>query len=655
MAPDSPRFLDRLSPTRQKSPILPLYTSRARRFEDYHLDDLPPRPDEGLLSESPRSPITMSRRRSSSPAGPWDDHTLSSAGSVSKMKPKAMFAGPPPPIAASVLLQPPASQTSRASRDGTVDTNSSTKGLAASRMMFGSILFDHGSRDQSTPRVDSVWRNLQHRERSLQKEVQRLLDMQATGLVFGSESLEPNTGGLETWSDSGSSTPTGTFYSTATSKSRMMASLDPPVRATSRGDIIPVRQPKSSGPQGLRAARNGLRRVLAALTDLKAEENEYIESSLSQREKALAYLGKLDARRTSISAELQSLADDEEEPLAKELRGLGEQHESLGQEIRQLEEKLVGMRNRQRWLERKMEDVRNRREAGLSGYRGALKEVEGEVASLLRRPPIEPLDLEVVEALTRSAPGSASDTQDPPEGAGFFRMIPARRTLAMAKDWWESETDFLLKRKMQVAKDRDALDQGTELWQETIKLVTSFEADLRQSLSASGSATVKGKQPQRAGHEGVEALLPKMGKVILELEEYVRTAERNSWNLLICAIGAELEAFREAESLLRASLPQSQAAPRLADVEEPWPNDDGVPPHRSTQLGPGETCAAGSHHEESDNEVPPDLLMSRLEEHDDGHSLVGSLQTSSSRRDSENEVPPEFLAEHDNEHDESID
>ncbi|KAK1981625.1 hypothetical protein LZ30DRAFT_592318 [Colletotrichum cereale] len=596
----------------------------------------------------------MSRRRSLSPTDPWNEHTLSQAGSVSKMKPKAMFAGPPPPIAASVLLQPPASQTRRGSRDGTSGTDNSTKGMAASRVMFGSILFDHGSRDPSATRVDSVWRNLQQRERSLQKEVQRLLDMQATGLVSGSESLEANTEGPETWSDSGSSTPTGTFYSTATSKSRMMTSLDPPVRATPRGDIIPVRQPKASGAQGLRAARNGLRRVLAALTGLKAEENEYIDSSLSQRKNALVYLDKLDTRRTSISAELHSLADDEEEPLAKELRGLGEQHESLGQEIRLLEERLVGMRNRQRWLERKMEDVRNRREAGLSGYRGALKEVEGEVASLLRRPPIEPLDPEVVEAVTRSESGSTSNADDICGGADFFRMIPARRTLAMAKDWWESETDLLLKRKVQVAKDRDALDQGTELWQETTKLVTSFEADLRQSLSGGGSTANKGKQTQQANHKGVEALLPRMGTVILELEEHMRTAERNSWNLLICAIGAELEAFREAESLLRASILQSQAAPQVVDVEEPWPNNDGVP-QRSTQADPSETCTAGSHQEESDNEVPPDLLVSRLEEHEDGHSLVGSLQTSSSRRDSENEVPPEFLAEHGNEHDVDID
>ncbi|WYZ43788.1 hypothetical protein EsH8_VII_000224 [Colletotrichum jinshuiense] len=645
MAPNSPSFLDRLSLSRNKSPILPLHSPRARRAaNDYDLDDLSPRPDEALLLASPQTPTRMSKMRSPSPEDPWDDGPLSPEGSVSKLKPKALFAGPPPPIAASVLLQPSSSQGRRGSRDTARGSNNS-RGMTASRVAFGSILFDQGSRDSSTSRVDSVWRNLQHRERALQKEVQRLLDMQATGLVSGSEPLDSSTGGPDTWSDSGSSTPTGTFYSTASSKSRMMAStLDPPVRATPRGDIIPVRQPKASGPQGLRSARNGLRRALAALTDLKAEENAYIESALSQRKKALSHLDKLDARRTSISAELRSLADDEEEPLAKELQGLGEQHDSLGQEIRELEEKLVGMRNRQRWIERKMEDVRNRREAGLSGYRGALKEVEGEVTSLLRRPPIEPLDLDVVEAASHSKPGTANDTQDSLGGTEFFRMIPTRRTLTMAKDWWEGEMDFLQKRKAQVDMDRDALDQGTKLWEETVKLVTGFETDLRQSLG--GGAAAKGKQPLRDQEDAVEALLPRMGKVILELEEHMKTAEQNSWNLLICSIGAELEAFREAESLLRGSRPQPYAA-AVEDVDEPWHNgDDQREPTVQADLGSKTT--AGSHHEESDNEVPHDLLVSHLEEHDDRHSNAESEQASS-RRDSDNEVPPEFLAEHSSE------
>ncbi|KAL0934696.1 autophagy-related protein 28 [Colletotrichum truncatum] len=644
MAPDSPRFLDRLSLSRNKSPILPLHTSHERRANDYDLDELSPRPDDALLPGTPRTLARMSRIRSPSPADPWDDDPLSPAGSVSKMKPKAMFTGPPPPIAASILVQP-ASQGRRDSREGSRSSHSGhdTRGLASSRVTFGSILFDQNSHTSSLSRVDSTWRSLQHRERVLQKEVQNLLDMQATGLSPGGGPLDASMStGLDTWSDSGSSTPTGTFYSTATSKSRMMASLDTPVRATARGDIIPVRQPKSSGPQGLRTARNGLRRSLAALTDLKTEENDYIELAVSQRQKALSYLNKLDTRQTSISAELHSLADDKEEPLAKELQVLGEQHSSLGQEIRELEEKLVGMRNRHRWLERKMEDVHNRREAGLSGYRGALKEVEGEVASLLRRPPIEPLDPDVVDVVLRGEPATMSDTKDLPGGAEFFRMIPARRTLSMARDWWESELDLLQKRKAQVDKDREALDQGAALWQETINLVTTFEKDLRKSLG--GDATSKGKQTPRTQQEAAESMLPRMGEAILELEEHLRTAEQNSWNLLICAIGAELEAFREAARLLQSSLPQPKA--HVDSVEEPWSNGDGQkePAHKDVV----ETSSVGSHPEESDNEVPPDLLFSRLEEHEETHTAIEKT-LASSRRDSDNEVPPEFLAEHSNE------
>ncbi|KAF6823663.1 autophagy-related protein 28 [Colletotrichum plurivorum] len=657
MAPDSPRFFDRLSLSRSKGPLLPLHTSNGRRATDYDLDNLSPRPDDVLLPESPPTTAFMSAIRAPSPADPWDDGPLSPAGSVSKLKPdpKPMFAGPPPPIAASVVLQPASQGRRSARRTSREDQNGWNNGAASSnRVSFGSLLFDQSSRSSSSSRVDKVWRSLQQRERALQKEVQHFLDMQASGLGAGREQSETSSAtGLDTWSDSGSSTPTGTFYSTATSKSRMMASLDPPVRATAKGDIIPIRQPKSSGPRGLRSARSGLRQSLAALMDLKTEENAYIESALSQRRQAIAHLDKLDARRTSISTELHSLADDEEEPLAKELRDLGEQHETLGEDIRLLEERLVGMRNRQRWLERKMEDVRNRREAGLSGYRGALKEVEGEVASLLRRPPIEPLDPEVIEVVSRNAPEAAGNSNDVLGGAEFFRMIPARRTLSMAKDWWEGEVEHLQKLKAQVDKDCEALDQGAELWQETINLVTAFEADLRKSMDSGASG--KGKHTLRTQQEAVEPLLPRMGKVILELENNMRTAERNSWNLLICAIGAELEAFREAEVLLRSSLPQPKLPqPNLDadDVGEAWLNgQDGQ--EEPSQKHAAASSPPESHHDESDNEVPPDLLVSRLEEHDDrslaGHGQASPSHESSSVRDSDNDVPPEFLAEHSNE------
>ncbi|TEA07488.1 Autophagy-related protein 28 [Colletotrichum sidae] len=469
--------------------------------------------------------------------------------------------------------------------------------------------------------------------------------MQATNLVLGGDAFDSSNdvSGLDTWSDSGSSTPTGTFYSTATPKSRMMASLDPPVRATARGDVIPVRQPQSSGPQGLRTARSGLQRSLAAFTELKAGEDDYLVAALSQRKKALAYLNKLDCRRMNITAELSNLADDQEEPLAKELRELGAQHESLGQEIRDLEARLVGMRNRHKWLGRKMEDVHNRREAGLSGYRGALKEVEGEITSLLRRPPIDPLDAEVVKVIGQSQPATTGGVTEVLGGEEFLRMIPTRRTLSMAKDWWEAEVVFLQKRKAQVDKDRDALNQGAALWQETTHLVTNFEADMRQSLD--GSLASKGKRTPRAQQEAVDCMLSRMDKVIVELGDYLRTAEQKNWNLLICAIGAELEAFRKAEQLLRDSLPPA-AKRAVGEVDEPWASSDDL--SEAAEKAGARSSPPDSRCGESDNEVPAGLLVSRGEEEQESPA-PSEPSTASFRRDSDNEVPPEFLAEHSNE------
>ena len=64
-----------------------------------------------------------------------------------------------------------------------------------------------------------------------------------------------------------------------------------------------------------------------------------------------------------------------------------------------------------------------------------------------------------------------------------------------------------------------------------------------------------------------------MGTIVRDLEGKAREAEEKRWNLLICAIGAELEAFREGEGLLRgvmttldpnfATGSQDQDVPRL--------------------------------------------------------------------------------------------
>jgi pyruvate kinase len=174
------------------------------------------------------------------------------------------------------------------------------------------------------------------------------------------------------------------------------------------------------------------------------------------------------------------------------------------------------------------------------------------------------------------------------------------------------------------------------------------------------------------------AQLDKMRAVMQGLEERVHVAEENGWNLLICAIGAELEAFRQAEGMLRGAL-------RDAGFDVGDDDDEGDPGDCTPQLGRSSSFNKESSHRldeaeptgggrlvdlnegpdgnrepESDNEVPPELLAAEEERESQSDNEVpadllvaaegayggGRLGPTLSRQSSENEVPVEFLREH---------
>lgn len=527
-----------------------------------------------------------------------------------------MFLGPPPPIASSMVSSrsPAGSDTSR------------SRGLiAASTAQLGSLLFEP-PRQETRPRPDSVWRGLRRQEKALEQEIQQLLDLQATGLVAGSGDIP----GMDQdgYSDAGSSTPTGTFYSTASTKSRMVNSLHVPTRSNAEGNVIPVRQPRGGRPMGLRSARAGLRKTMMAMVELKQEEDLHIDAALSERRQALVQLSRLATRRHDVSSELQTFEDDAEEPLGKELRELGSKYDGLTHEIRQLEERLVAMRNHRRSVREKMQDVKSRRDAGLSGYRGALKDVDSELQSMMQHPPIQPLDPDVFAQPPISAGGSEASG-----GMEFIRLIPERRTADMAKSWWEAEVTALESRRKQIDNDKKALEEGTAVWREVMTLVTSFESSLRQLMKTGVSKTTeKGKEKAASQEDIIRDQLPRMDSVIAQLEQHIEAAEDKGWNLLICAIGAELEAFREAQAMLKG----------LVDAGE----EEGV----SQEADANHRKPAENHSQadESDNEVPADLLVSHADEssQETTQNGPGGEMPKLERMDTENEVPPEFLAEH---------
>ncbi|KAG5985471.1 hypothetical protein E4U55_000033 [Claviceps digitariae] len=548
---------------------------------------------------------------------------------------KALFTGPPPPIAASIIVRGQSSSVS--AHD--CDSNSDHNRLAQMERSTGFAMSDQSRTGYSSyyQRPDPVWRNLRRRQRILEDDIQQLLDFQSSGLLSGLQLDEKRpTSDLDNDSDTGSSTPTGTFHSTVTSRSKMQKSLYLPPRSTPEGNVVPVRQPAKDRPPGLKTARNGLRTAIKSLRALRSEEKEHIVAAITERESALQHLDDLSSRRLGILSELTAYDGDGEELLAKELRELGERHNFVDQEITRLEEQLTGLRRQRLWLRDKMRDIQGKREAGLSGYRGALRDVDSELSTLMKLPPVLPLDPAIQgeggETLQKALASAG--------GPEFLSLNHERRRPELAKAWWEAEIAILEKRSLEVDEEMQALDKGSALWRDVLSLISSFESDLRQTvknqLSSNSSLSAKGKEKAYTEEESIRSQVAIMGNVLSELEHAMELAESNRWNLLICAIGAELEAFREAVDVLNTLLPQQNELPSGSINTTPY---DSQPAFASHHDGPQDLYK--SHVDDSNTQSVSTVIPTNVAEYE------GGAYDRPQSEASENEIPSEFLAEHD--------
>lgn len=470
--------------------------------------------------------------------GPGREESVGSGGgspSKTRSKKRIQFSAPPPPIVSSVLL--PAGSTSAGTRYGTLRpelSGRSTSRGSKSPTSPSSVGVRGRSLDTRSSRgiagMDPLL-VLERRERAIQAELQNLLDAQSAGLVqgFGGSAQ------TDVSSDAGSSTPT-TRSLAGRERSRDMRD--------GRGGVVPVRQPKKK-PLSLRGARKGLLKDMGSLVEVKNEEGAILEGEIARREKVLTRVAEWEMRIEEVRKQLSSHTSPggEEETSAgieedSELAELKTEERAVDNEIREMEDRLAQMHARKRWLGERIKEGVNRREARLSSYRGALKEVESEVKSFLARPPIQ-----------------ASVVMGGEEG---FTSLPSnRRTLGLAKEWWNKEVSTLQTRREEVETEKKALEEGARIWAESINIVVEFEDELRQQMmGGSGDPAMLREQ------------IEKMSAVIKELESTRALVESKGWNLLICAVGAELEAFKEGEGILRGALGMISPPSRISDPFE---------------------------------------------------------------------------------------
>ncbi|KAL1989229.1 hypothetical protein VTN96DRAFT_3776 [Rasamsonia emersonii] len=417
---------------------------------------------------------------------------------------------------------------------------------------------------------------VERQARHLQQNIQSLLDAQSEGLLAGLSGPRND----EAFSN-GSSTPT-------------VSGVSSPKGAPT----IPVRQPPKK-KIGLRAARKGILRSMHELLSVKEEEKRIIAARIQERRDAIREVDTFITKQQGLQKTISDIQNGRDGQRTGELK---KEARNLEREIEELEHKLSEMRARYRHVVQEISYTENSVEAKLSSYKNSLSLLESEVRQYLQNPPLEPLP---------STPAESS----------FYSLNPKRRTLEMAREHWRTEQAELRKRQRGVDAEIRALEEGGPVWQSVIAEVSNFEKRLKEEMQRSigpGSAEARGGNVEEA-RDRAKKIIEDMDETANRLEEKLDLAEEKNWRLLVCCIGAELEAFKEARAMLLDTF-------HLSEEENKQTTE--VDKNNVKGREGGEAAADDSVSEDHADEPPADLLRDispsprhgamRSEDEDDG-------------------------------------
>lgn len=383
-----------------------------------------------------------------------------------------------------------------------------------------SVLWSAPNTSLSPPqRVSDDLLALQRKARHLEQQLQELLDAQADGLMGGLTGNEPNSDDLVS---NGSTTPT-------------VSSVRDHDRDQENGDNGRNRKKKVS----LNAARKGISRRIQQLASVKAEEMDILDEDARDLQTVVEKTERWVQKRSRLEKKVK---DIEGETAGVRTRALRNDASKLEQEIRLKEEELWALKARHRRVLNELADSENSVEARLASYKASLSILDKEITGFLIRPQVP--------------------DHVPLSSSPFLSLPPKRRTLEMAHDYWHEEHARLIEKCQEVDMDRAALDDGVVLWNNVVKKILSFEATLQDHMQQAGGST----KPDSSN------LISLMEGTVAYLEEKLNLATSRSWNLLVCAIGAELEAFRQGQDILLEALGvckkgKEKALPSLIDTE----------------------------------------------------------------------------------------
>ncbi|KAF2110163.1 hypothetical protein BDV96DRAFT_501539 [Lophiotrema nucula] len=386
------------------------------------------------------------------------------------------------------------------------------------------------------PRVPDDLINIQRKARHLEHQLQELLDAQADRLVNGSTTEEQANDDL---TSNGSITPT---VSSVRGSDRAVDGYE---------DDAGTRKRKL----GLNAARRGIFRRIQQLASVKAEELDFLDEDMRDIQKIVERAERWKRKRDGLQRRIQEIQGEETGTKTGALR---EEASRLEQEIRLKEEELWALKARHRRVVNDLADTENSVEASLASFKDSLSMLDKDVARFLARKPD-----------TNHVPLSKSP---------FLSLPPNRRTLEMAREYWSEEQMRLAEKCEEADIERAALDEGAVLWNNIVKRVVDLEATVQ-------------KQVQRTDRDSVvdSKMLTQMNSTISYLQEKMDLATSRSWNLLVCAIGAELESLTQGKELLEQVLGptmkgKEKSSEQLVDTESSTTESEDEASHSAIRI-----------------------------------------------------------------------
>lgn len=373
--------------------------------------------------------------------------------------------------------------------------------------MFQSALTHQSAPKSDLPSSDDLI-ILRRREQALHQTLQDLLDAQGEGLLAGLGATLP-----DDHVSAGSLTPT-------TTQSVRSNSISP--RPATRRQRKPA----------LGATRRAIWKAILECASLKAEEDALAKEELEENHFILEQLEGWQNKKEGLR---KTITDIESEDTKAKSQSLKEEANRLQDEINEMELRLAQMRTKHRKVLDEIGETENSVQSKLSSYQASLDLLEKDIGYFLANPP------------TRTSKDST-----------FMALPPKRRTLEMAKEYWETEYTQMKRSRKSAKRDRIALEEGAVVWKDVVAEILSFERFLAVEM---GSMNQSMLDTHTSSKSGPGEILTRMNSTMKFIEDRLRLAEKKNWRLLEACIGAELEAFKQGRNMLEQMFSGAEDSP----------------------------------------------------------------------------------------------